>query len=375
MLKKIYIISDKEDIRSLLPFFEELQRKNFSLSFFFSNPKLIKLKEEKKIKIKKITKILNDGGKIKNLTLKFIAPFLSLILIPYLFYLKRKKNIQIFILWSKSAKIILRIPLKFIKIKNIWIENDFSEKKLRTFSKKTIRLCFSNEIRNQLIKSGVKKEQIKLLLPALHIKDTKRQDNIFNNLARENWEKNQSISKKSNFFSIGTFADLNSETNLENIFLAIKKSLDVIPNIQLIIIGDGKNRKELTWLSQKMKINNLVWFIGEQKHLGKWLEAFDLFIPACLKANLKDFEIILKILYAKIPVISPNNIGLNDLIKNNKTGIITEKENSEEILKAIIKLKKDNDFRKQLGHNSFLSAQENFNIGRMINDFIKIIEE
>jgi glycosyltransferase involved in cell wall biosynthesis len=301
MPKNIYIINtSKEDIYPLLSFFEELQVKGFDLLFFLHKSKICSLAKEKKLKIKKLPLFLKDSTKSKKIFLTILAPLLGLVLIPSIFYVKKKNRIHTVLCFGSSSKILLRIPLSLLKIKIIWFENELQNKPLRFFSSKVERICFYELNKYDLIKKGIKEEQISILSLGLNTRDSKRQDNIFNNLARENQNKNNISKKESKFFTIGTFADLNSENNLENLFMAIKKALDIIPNIQLIIVGDGKERKKLTWLTQKMKIDTLVWFVGEQKRIGKWLDAFDVFVVSCLQAHLEDFEIVLKSLNSSI---------------------------------------------------------------------------
>ncbi len=374
MPKNIYIINTgKEDIYTLLPFFEELQSKSFVLSFFLQNSKILKIANEKNLYVKKLPLFLQINSRFKNLLFIFFAPLMGLFLIPIFFYLKQKKKINMIICFDSSEKILLRLPLALLKIKTIWFENNSVQKPLKLFSSRIKRICFNNLNRNDLIKNKIKEKQIKLLLPGISVRDAKRQDNIFNNLARENQNKNSISKKESRFFTIGTFADLNSENNLENLFLAIKKALIVIPNIQLIVIGDGKTRKKLTWLTQKMQIDTVVWFVGKQEKISKWLDAFDVFVVSCKKAQLEDFNIVLKSLNSKIPVITPFKIGFDDIIQDNKNGLITQKEESEEILKAIIKLKKDKFLRKKLGENGLATIQNKLNIEKMVENFIKII--
>ena len=375
MPKNIYIINTKkEDIYSLLSFFEELQIKNFNLLFFLIKSKIFKVAKEKKIKIKKLPKFLEDRSGFKKIFLLILSPFLAPGLIIFFYYLKKKKSLNAILFFGESLKIILRIPLSFLKIKMIWFENNSSAQPLKLFSRKAKRICFHELEKNNLIKKGVSEDKITILNPGLNAREAKRQDNIFNNLARENQNKNSISKKESKFFTIGTFADLNHENNLENLFLAIKKALIVISNIQLIVIGDGEKRKKLTWLAKKMQIDIVVWFVGEQERLGKWLDAFDLFVVSCRKAQLKDFEIVLKSLSAKIPIIVPFGIGFDNIIYDNKNGLIIEKEESEEILKAIIKLKKDKFLRKRLGENGFATVQNELSMENMVEGFMKIIE-
>lgn len=376
MTKKIYIInSGKEDIYPLLSFFEELQIHNFVLSFFLQESKIFKVAKEKNLYVKKLPLFLKDGSQSKKIFFKILSIFLIPILLSFFFYLKKKKKISIFILVGECSKIILRIPLSLLKIKMIWFENNASKKPLRFFSYQAKRICFSEINKNDLIKKGINKEQINILLPGINRYGPKRQDNIFNNLARESQNKNSLSKKESKFFTIGTFADLNSENNLENLFLAVQKALIVIPNIQLIVLGEGKTRKKLTWLAKKMQIDTVVWFVGEQERISKWLDAFDIFVVSSKKARLEDYEILLKSLSSKIPVILPLGIGFDKIIHNKKNGLVIEKEESEEILKAIIKLKKDKFLRKRLGENGFIKIRDELNMEKMVQEFMEIINE
>jgi glycosyltransferase involved in cell wall biosynthesis len=50
-----------------------------------------------------------------------------------------------------------------------------------------------------------------------------------------------------------------------------------------------------------------------------------------------------------------------------------EKEESEEILKAIIRLKKDRLLRKRLGEAGFASVREKLSMEKMVEEFLKII--
>ena len=166
---------------------------------------------------------------------------------------------------------------------------------------------------------------------------------------------------------------LNKEQEIEIILGAIKKALSVIPNLQFIIIGDGTERKNLTWLAKKMGIGNLVWFVGEQAHLHKWLNSFNIFITAAKNASFTDMQALLHALSSGIPVITPYNHGFDDIINDNINGLIAEKLDSDTLSSAIIKINQDKKLAEKLSQNGKITVTEKYTDKIMAENFIKLL--
>jgi glycosyltransferase involved in cell wall biosynthesis len=158
---------------------------------------------------------------------------------------------------------------------------------------------------------------------------------------------------------------LDQKQKIETIFQAMKICLPVIPNLQLIVIGEGRERKNLAWLAKKMKIENLVWLVGEQEQLKKWLDSFDIFLAAGDALKLDDCGNILEAMAAGLPVLGPRNIGLENLVVENKTGALIEADNSEMLARQIIKLHQDKKLRVHLGKNGQERASRLFTLEEM----------
>ena len=62
---------------------------------------------------------------------------------------------------------------------------------------------------------------------------------------------------------------------------------------------------------------------------------------------------MLEAMSCKIPVISTNIRGSRELIKNNENGILYEKSNINQLIKAILELKNNNIKAKKFALNSF----------------------
>jgi len=345
MKNKILIIkSSNVNIGPLLNLFSALEEKNYELLF------------------------LNNGKALKKIYI-----FIKLIYYKFKFKIK---NIICLGVWEK----ILFTPVaKILKIKTVWLELPGEKKEkpgfilnflLKKISKLSKIIVFRKNDKNNLIKSGFDSKKISFAALGINLKQRARQEDIFHDLAKCN---NSQSQKK--FFTIGTVAKLNSGQTIEILFGAVKKALDVIPNLQIIIIGEGEKKKKLTWLAKKMEIDNLSWFVGEQTHLNKWFDGFNIFSSARANADLNDIFVLLKAMEAGLPIISVENHGFDDIIENNKNGLLLPKDDSELLAGAIIKLQQNKMLSKNLGQNAKEAIRDRMNLDLMARDFLRVLED
>ena len=343
MKNKILITkSSTANISPLFDLFNALEEKNYELLF-----------------------LNNDKA------LKKIYIFIKLIYYKFKFKIK---NIICLGVWEK----ILFTPVaKILKIKTVWLELPGEKKEkqgfilnflLKKISKLSKSVVFKKCDKNNLIKSGFDSKKISFVAPGINLKQRARQENIFHGLAKN---KNSQSQKK--FFTIGTVAELNSEQTIEILFGAVKKTLDVIPNLQIIIIGEGEERKKLTWLAKKMEIDNLTWFVGEQAHLNKWFDGFDIFTTSRVNADLFDIFVLLNAMAAGLPIISTEDHGFDDIIEDKKNGLLLPKDDSELLAGAIIKLQQNKILSKNLGQNAKDTIRDKMNLDLMADDFLRVL--
>ena len=133
----------------------------------------------------------------------------------------------------------------------------------------------------------------------------------------------------------------------------------------------------MAWLAKKMEIDNLVWFVGEQAHLKKWLDGFDIFVAAGKFLRLSDLETILKVMAAGLPIVGPDNIGLEDMVcedeQDGRADLLINFNSGEALASRIIKLYKDRRLRMELGHKNRKRAEKCFTIERQVGEFEKIL--
>ncbi|MEK7202699.1 MAG: glycosyltransferase family 4 protein [Patescibacteria group bacterium] len=374
MAKNILIINSGEEKEKLLiDLFIELNQKEYNFFLLSSKPAILEQFWEKNWPGKKI----NLGPTLKNKFYLFIfillLPWLCCNLLIILLNYKFNKQITAIILLDWQEKILATTMAKIIGLKIVWIEKpnhsyqNFKLKKLyKLLSNLAAIVVFNSDNKTQLKNFGFKEKNILFIQPA--IKSIQYQENIFNKIAQT-----EGKNFHYRYFTVGAIANLEQKQKIEILFQAIKICLTIAPNLRLIIVGDGNERKNLSWIAKKMEIDALVWLIGEQTQVRKWLDSFDVYIATAESPDLEDYYNILEAMTARLPIIGPRNVGLENIILENKTGLLIAGNNSEMLALQIIKLYKDKKLRQQLGANGQKHIQQFFTLDKIVDKFATLL--
>jgi glycosyltransferase involved in cell wall biosynthesis len=377
MAVKILIVNSSAEKNCLLmQAFKELSLKDFSFALWSSEEPLLEKFQQNLWPAKKVFLGYGIKNPIKVLLFFCGLPFLQFKVIISLAKLKIKHQLDLIVCLNLKEKIIITPLARILKIKIVWLEApDQNYRQVNRFifwlfklnSKFSKLVAFNNFSKLQLINLGCREDKIGVVPPG--VKASQYQENIFNKLAVLN---QANFHRK--YFSVGALATLDQKQKIETIFQAVKICLPVIPNIQLIIIGEGRERKNLGWLAKKMEIENLVWLVGSQPQLKKWLESFDIFLAAGEAPTLDDYGDILEAMAMRLPILAARNLGLEDLIIENKTGSLIEMDHSEMLARQIIKLYQDKKLRLALGKNGQERVNRLFTLNQLAANLEKIFK-
>ncbi|MFH1575574.1 MAG: glycosyltransferase [Candidatus Nealsonbacteria bacterium] len=109
-------------------------------------------------------------------------------------------------------------------------------------------------------------------------------------------------------------------------------------DLQILVVGDGSERKNLENLVEKLGLKEKVKFLGEipNEKIPEHLAIADCFV---LPSTREGFGIvILEAQAAGVPVIGTKVGGILDLIEDQKTGLLVAPENPQAIAEAISKI-------------------------------------
>lgn len=133
--------------------------------------------------------------------------------------------------------------------------------------------------------------------------------------------------KKDKKYLLCTTARLEKEKNLEFLLQGISELKMLLGDIfQVIILGDGKQKKVLEELAKQLKIEDAVSFLGSvpNEEIKNYQFASDLFLFSS-KSETQGI-VLLEAMAAKNPVIAIKASGVVDVVRNGKNGFMTEED-------------------------------------------------
>lgn len=290
---------------------------------------------------------------------------------------KKRWSIKSVVCLGLPAKILVTPMARLLGLKVIWLElpnfnyealSKNNLKMFRSLATKARVVCFSLATKLALLAIGVAEEKITLIWPGVEATEFQQQSDLFQNLAKQNLS-----SPLKKFFTIGTVIDFREPQRTEILIRSIKEALLIVPNLRLIIIGEGSAREQALWLSKQLDVERSVWLVGSQNDLKKWYANFDLFVVASSTPGLDDWLVALGAMVNGVPVIAPQGLSLEDCFLGGKAGILLSLEDHEELAATIINLEQDNVLRKNLSINARRVAKDFFALSRAKDEFKAIL--
>ena len=133
--------------------------------------------------------------------------------------------------------------------------------------------------------------------------------------------------------------------------MAIAETPDLAKKLRLIVVGDGKQRKELESLARQLKIEDVTNFVGAVPHsrVPDYLNQMDIYVAAS-RLDSESFGVaVLEASACGLPVVVSDAGGLLEVVQNEVTGYIAPKENAEATAKAIVMLVQNPSDRGRFG--------------------------
>jgi len=190
------------------------------------------------------------------------------------------------------------------------------------------------------------------------------------------WWKSQVLSFRKNILKTEgkntitalTVAELHPRKGLDILLQTIAKNFKN-KQIKFVIAGDGPQREKLEKFIQKNELENSVTLLGRRKNIPHLMKSSDIFI---LPSRREAFGmVILEAFASGLPVIASRTGGIPEIIKNEKTGLLVEPENSEKLAEAIAKLSSSKKLREKFIKNSACLVTEKFDAKIMAKNYEK----
>jgi glycosyltransferase involved in cell wall biosynthesis len=315
-------------------------------------------------------------GFIKSLLLLFPA------VIWYLYKLRiEKESTDVILMSGYTEKLLVSALTRLIKIPVVWLEYPPVElilKRNLTIPKmlyrylstipKTIVAISENTKRSLIEETGLRKEKIQLIYPG-----TK---NI--SLAKEEKERQSGKRIKRQLrikdgIIIGNISRIAKEKGQDRLLKVFKTIHNKYPKAHLVLVGRGPDSQRLKSIANKLKLEDNVHFLGFVKDKYSILAIIDIFVFTSTW-ELEGFGISLieAMIYGK-PVIAFNSGPTKEIIVSNKSGVLVEPGNNNQLTKAILDLIKNEDKRELLSMRAKKEAENRFTIEKSAKNILRVL--
>ncbi|HDH31697.1 MAG TPA: glycosyltransferase family 1 protein [Candidatus Wolfebacteria bacterium] len=181
----------------------------------------------------------------------------------------------------------------------------------------------------------------------------------------------QLVSQKKNILFVGGSVEYKG---LDILIRALPIIIKKYSDIELIIIGEmDKREKTLRQLVGKLDVSsNISWqgLVSQDKMAGFYQKAYLTVLPS----RLDLFPITaLEAMSSGIPLVATNVGGLPEIIEDGVSGLIINKEDSEELATAIIKLLDDPKKAEEMGKKGREIVEQKFTWEKVVEKYEKEI--
>ena len=305
----------------------------------------------------------NYSGDIKGLTKKSVYnPFLIFKIIPYL---KRYDLIHVH-LFPSLYWVVLAKWISFSKSKIVYTEHSTHNKRRESkifqyidqfiYSKLDYIGCISEATKINLKKHlKFKKDDITVVLNGIELSNfinTKKTKFSF-------FDKNSFV-----LIQVSSFREQKDQPTLINALVNLPS------NIKLLLVGEGKLRKDNEALVQKLGLQDRVIFLGNRNDIPDLMRYADVCI---LSSHYEGFGLaVLEGMASGKPSIASNLDGVKEIVDG--YGLLFERGDSQALASHILKLYDDKVYYNEVAEKCLERSKE-FDINKMVQQYIEIYKK
>jgi glycosyltransferase involved in cell wall biosynthesis len=169
---------------------------------------------------------------------------------------------------------------------------------------------------------------------------------------------------------IGTTSELHKTKSLDFLITAFASVSKTYPEAELVIIGEGHERKKLEALIKQKNLTQKVHLAGFKPDAARLLKAFDIFTLTSRSEGLP--YSILEAGLAELPVIASNVGGIPEVVEQKKNGLLVEVGDIASIENSLCTLISNETERIALGKALKKNVEEKFSLKQMLDETIKL---
>jgi sugar transferase (PEP-CTERM/EpsH1 system associated) len=177
-----------------------------------------------------------------------------------------------------------------------------------------------------------------------------------------------------NYWLIGTVGRMEAvkdQTNLARAFAtAVAANPEARARLRLVLVGDGKLKREIEAILESAGVRELAWFAGERTDVVPILQGLDCFVLPSLAEGVSNT--ILEAMACGLPVVA-TRVGANaELVEQNLTGRTVPAADSDALAREIGAYFGAPGLARQHGQAARRRVERRFSLERMVEDYDRV---
>lgn len=157
------------------------------------------------------------------------------------------------------------------------------------------------------------------------------------------------------------------------------KALVDLPDVHAAIVGDSlfgedKYKKQLKDIVSSLGLKDRVHFLGFRSNIYSLMKAMDIIVHASI-APEPFGRVVVEGMLSERPVIASKAGGVLEIIEHERTGLLVEPGNVEELIQAVQRLLDDQVFARSLVKQAKEVALSRFSLDLMISKVAEVISD
>ncbi|MFC1508176.1 glycosyltransferase family 4 protein [Candidatus Omnitrophota bacterium] len=231
-------------------------------------------------------------------------------------------------------------------------------------------IAISEAVRGHLIKDfHVKEDKISLVYNGI---DVKRFLKDYSGKEKDELKDRFGIRKDHSI--IGTVARFTPDKGQDILLYALCEILKEKPNVQLVFVGEGRERAHIIDLAQRLDIVKNVIFVRSQLNTASVLSVMDVFMFTPKRKEGLGIA-ALEALASGKPVVGTKVGGISSVIEDGVNGFLIEPSRPELLVEPVVKLLKDKELYQKMSHAGREIVVQKFSINGMRDKVEEIYKE
>jgi glycosyltransferase EpsD len=186
-------------------------------------------------------------------------------------------------------------------------------------------------------------------------------------------ELKKSFGYHANDFLLFYAAEMNQNKNQAFLIRTIELLKNKIPQVKLILAGDGPLLEDCQKLANQLGVSHMVDFLGLRQDIDQILPMCDIAVASSLREGLP--VNIMEAMACGLPVIAVDNRGHRELIQNNKNGWLIRKKDIVQFAVKINQLAENEEVRKILGEAGRKIVLAKYSTSKVLEELKRIYKK